>query len=148
MNARNWVRIILCGWVTGVGWYVLSVVSLSVFNSNLLTTLQSSSAYPRWDGSVFFLIDLLMGIWAIWFYSLVRTSRSFTAAATVTGISWWAIKSLQSLKWFGQGFAPPVVAIVPLVTTFVAIILAVFVGAWLYDKVELRAKISAAAEST
>lgn len=137
MRYTHWIRIVLCGIVAGVVWFLLSAVSLSLFAQDFVVYVRTAAPYPRWDGVFFFAIDLMMGIWAMWLYSAIapRYGAKATTAATA-GVAWWTLKSLQSAKWVGVGFAPQAVVLIPLATTLVAIVVATVVGAWLYDRVD------------
>lgn len=137
MRYTNWIRIVLCGIVAGVVWFLLSALFLSLFAQDFVVYVETGGPYPRWDGVFFFAIDLMMGIWAMWLYSAIapRYGAKPTTAA-IAGVVWWTIKSLQSAKWVGLGFAPQGVVLIPLATTLVAIVVASVVGAWLYDRVD------------
>ena len=130
----NWVRVILCGLVTGVIWFLLSVVALTFFGQALIEALQHLQPYPRQNGFFFFGIDLLMGIWALWVYSSIRARYSSTITTAISvGFAWWLIKSLQSAKWAGLGLVTLNAALAPLVATLPATMLATIVGTWLYE---------------
>lgn len=143
MQKMNWIRIVLCGWVTGVVWFSLSMLSLgfarAVLSQELLELIEVGGPHERWDGSISFGIDLAMGIWTMWLYSVIASkNRNGPVAASVAAVAWWTIKSLQSAKWAGLGFLPLNAGlIVPLATTLVSMVVATVIGAWLYDKVEL-----------
>ena len=80
-----------------------------------------------------------MGIWAMWLYSAIAPRYGARpATAALVGVAWWTIKSLQSAKWAGLGFAPPgvVVLIALAATSLVAAVVASMAGAWLYDRVD------------
>ena len=131
---RNFIRVTLCGLVTGVVWFLLSGVVLLIFGQALMDALQSVQALPRRGGLFFFSIDLLMGIWALWFYTAIRSRYGPGAkTAIITGVGWWCIKSLQSAKWAALGFVRPNGALALLAATLPATIAAAFVGAWLYE---------------
>jgi multidrug transporter EmrE-like cation transporter len=137
----KWIRIILCGFVTGVVWYILATVPLFFFARDLLTAIERGVAYPKWDGGILFAVDLLMGIWAVWLYTAVVSrygARPGTAA--IAGVAWWFIKSLQSAKWAGMGLIPARVILIPLSTTLVAAVAASMAGAWLYERVDKPAR--------
>ena len=137
MRGTNWFRVVLCGFVAGVVWYLLSALSLALFAQDFLVLVQNGGPYPRSGGVFFFVIDLMMGIWAVWLYSAIAPrygARPRTAA--IAGVAWWLIKSLQSAKWVGLGLLPQGVALIPLATTLVAVLVASALGAWLYDRVD------------
>ena len=80
------------------------------------------------------LVNLAMGIWAMWLYAAIRQRyRTAARAAVVTGAVWWIIVTLQSSKWVAAGFAPANAAIAPGAAGLPAIVAAVLIGAWLYE---------------
>ena len=129
----NWIRILLCGLVVGVVWFLLSAVALALVGGDFFEAVQGGRLHAPRDGLYFFAIDLAMGIWAMWLYAAIRPRcASGPKAAVVAGFAWWFIKSLESAKWVGLGFVPLSVTPALLAATLPAPILAVFVGAWLY----------------
>ena len=78
---------------------------------DFMAVVETGDPHTRWGGGIYFGIDLMMGIWTMWLYSAIAPRYGAEAkAAAIAGIAWWAIKSLQSE-----------------------------IGAWLYQKVEMRA---------
>jgi hypothetical membrane protein len=119
--------------VSGVVWHLLSAIVLVLIGRDFLEAVQGGRLHAQSSGLFFFAIDLAMGIWAMWFYAVIRERyRSEPEAAAVVGFAWWFMKSLQSAKWVGLGFVPIKVTLVPLVATLPLPMLAVLVGAWLY----------------
>lgn len=93
--------------------------------------------YPRWAGALFFAIDLMMGIWAVWLYSAIAPRYGAgPRTACIAGVAWWIIKSLQSAKWVGIGLIPRRVVLIPLATTLVVAVVASVLGGWIYDRVD------------
>ena len=137
MRRTDWIRIVLCGYVAGVLWFLVSVVFLSFFAPNFVTSVQQGAPYADWGGAFSFGVDVAMGIWAVWLYAAIAPrygARPSTAA--LVGVAWWTIKSLQSAKWAGLGFLQPDGALIGLATaSLVAAVAASIVGAGLYDKV-------------
>ena len=131
------IRIVLCGFVTGVVWHVLSAQALYLLAPDFAASLWSVAPHPPRGGAFFFAIDLMMGIWAVWLYSAIAPRyRARAGAAAVVGIAWWALKTLQSAKWAGLGFVEPGAGLVGLaVLPLPATLTASWVGAWLYDRV-------------
>jgi hypothetical protein len=131
----DWARVLLCGFVAGVVWHLLSAALLAWFGGDLLDAVQSGRRYAPRGGLYFFSVDLAMGVWAVWLYAAIRprTSRAPKAAA-VAGLAWWLLKSLESAKWLALGFIAPNVVLAPLVATLPAVVLAALVGAWLYGE--------------
>ena len=137
MRGTHWIRVVLCGVVAGVVWYLLSALFLSLFAQDLVAFIQRGGAYPRSGGALFFIIDLMMGIWAVWLYAtIVPRYGAKPSTAAIVGVAWWILKSLQSAKWVGLGLLPRGVILIPLATTLVAVLVASVLGAWLYDRVD------------
>ncbi len=137
MRGSRWIRLVLCGFVAGVVWNVLSAVFLYLFAPGFVASVQRSAPYSRWGGEFFFGVDVVMGIWAMWLYSAIapRYGAGPTTAA-IAGVACWTIKGLQSAKWAGLGLVPPgSVLVVLAATSLVAVLGASVVGGWLYDKV-------------
>ena len=138
--STNSIRVLLCGFVAGVVWFLLSAFFLSLFAENLVTFVKRGGGYPRWDGGVFFAIDLMMGIWAVWLYSAIAPRYGAgPRTAAIVGVAWWIIKSLQSAKWVGIGLIPQDLVLVPLATTLVAAVVASVAAAWIFDRVNMPA---------
>ena len=138
MRGTAWMRIVLCGFVTGVVWFLVSVVFLSFLAPDFVTSAQQGAPYSDWGGAFFFGVDVAMGIWAVWLYSAIapRYGAKPTTAALV-GVAWWTIKSLQSAKWAALGFVQPTGVLIGLaLASLVAAVVASMVGAGLYDKVD------------
>ena len=136
MKNPNWLRITLCGFVTGVVWHLLSVVFLAIFAPDFAGAVQRTAPYPAQGGGFFYAIDLLMGVWAVWLYSVIapRYGATLTTAA-IAGAAWWILKTLQSAKWAGLGFVALGSNLLPLgVATLAAALVASMIGTWLYRK--------------
>jgi len=137
MRGTSWILLALCGFVAGVVWNLFSAVFLYLFAPDFVASVQRGAPHPPWGGGFFFVVDVVMGIWAMWLYSAIAPrygTRPTTAA--IAAVAWWTIKSLQSAKWAGLGFVPQGVGLIPLAAmSLVAAVVAVAVGARLYDKV-------------
>lgn len=146
-KVTNWIRLVLCGFVAGVAWNLLSVVFLSLFAPDFVASMQRIAPHSRLGGEFFFAIDVAMGIWAVWLYSAIAPrygARPITVV--IAGGAWWILKTLQSAKWAGLGFVELSPGLLPLgVATLTATLLASAVGAWLYRKVSESSPKSVAA---
>ncbi len=137
MKGTNWIRLVLCGFVAGVVWNLLSVVYLSFFAPDFVASVQRSAPHPHLGGEFFFAVDVVMGVWAVWLYSAIapRYGARLTTVV-IAGTAWWILKTLQSAKWAGLGFVELGPDLLPLgVATLVATVLASAAGAWLHSKV-------------
>ncbi len=137
MRGTDWMRIVLCGFVAGVVWF-LSVVCLTFLAPDSVSSIQQGAPYAEWGGAFSFGVDVAMGIWAVWLYSAItpRYGAKPTTAALV-GVAWWTLKSLQSAKWAGLGFVQPNGVLIGLaLASLIAGVVASMVGAGLYDKVD------------
>jgi hypothetical protein len=146
-RAANSIGLVLCGFVAGVTWHLVSVVFLSLFAPDFVASVQKSAPHPGLGGEFFFAVDVAMGIWAVWLYSAIAPrygARPITVA--IAGVAWWILKTLQSAKWAGLGFVELSPGLLPLgVATLTATLLASAVGAWLYRKVSESSRKSVAA---
>jgi hypothetical protein len=141
MKRATWLRVALCGLVAGVVWYLLTVVSITLSAPDLIASVQSRAPHPSRGGGFFFALDLLMGIWAVWLYAaLAPRYGARPTTAVIAGIAWWTMKTLQSAKWAGLGFVEFTKGLIPVgAMTLVAAVLASMAGAWLYNRVAVRA---------
>ena len=62
MRGTNWIRLVLCGFVAGVVWNLLSAVSLYLFTPDFVVSLQRGAPHPPRGGAFFFAVDVMMGI--------------------------------------------------------------------------------------
>jgi len=141
MRPAIWLRVALCGLVAGVVWYLLTVASIALSAPELIASVQSRAPHPGRGGGFFFALDMFMGIWAVWLYSVLTPrygARPTTAA--IVGVAWWTMKTLQSAKWAGLGFVEFNMGLVPIgALSLAAALLASMAGAWLYDRVDAPA---------
>jgi hypothetical protein len=136
MKRYEWIRLVLCGFVAGVVWNLISVVFLSLMAPSFVASVQEGAPHPPLGGEFFFGVDIAMGMWAVWLYSAITPrygARPVTAA--IVGVAWWLLKTLQSAKWAGLGFVEIGADLLPLgALTLAATVLASGVGAFLYGK--------------
>jgi hypothetical protein len=147
MKGTNWIRLVLCGFVAGVVWNLVSVAFVVILAPDVVASVQRSAPHPSLGGEFFFAVDLAMGIWAVWLYSaIVPRYGARPTTVAIVGVAWWILKTLQSAKWAGLGFVALSPDLLPLgVATLATTVLASAVGAWLYRKVSESAAESAAA---
>jgi hypothetical protein len=133
----NWPRLLVCGMIAGFIWTLLSFAILSLLGDDFFMAVGGGrlrAPGPTMHMLLFF-ISLACGVWAIWLYLSIRPRFSSTLqAAIVAGFGWWIISSLQSFKWIIIGEVPFTTVLLPFVMTLPAMILAIFLGAWLYEK--------------
>lgn len=132
----HWIRVLLCGLVTGVLWYLLSAISLALVGRDFVEAVLGTRE-GRAGTWLFVGVDLAMGVWATWLYVVIRPHYGAGAkTAVIAGFAWWFIKTLQSAKWAGLGFVPlPANSLIgPLLGTLVAAVVATVTGAWLYER--------------
>lgn len=137
VKSRKILVLVLCGMVTGVLFYVLTGLALALFAERALSVLATAPTQPRLSGSFFLTVDVLMGTWVMWLYTvLAGRHRAGMKTALVAGFAWWAMKTLQSANWVGLGFVPLQFVPVPLATSLVCAVVATGVGAALYDSAQ------------
>lgn len=142
---RTCLKIVSCGAIAGVVLFLSVGLSVSLFASQAIGYLHDAAPFPKRGGGWFMAMDLMMGVWFMWNYSMIRPRyRTMWAAAIATGLSWWVIKSLQSAHWIGLGFAS--ISVVPSLAfcSLLSVMTASFAGAYLFD----RTIVSAATESS
>jgi hypothetical protein len=136
MKGSNTLAIILCGLVTGVLFFLLTVVTVTVFARDFLSELQTAPRYPKLGGLWFLAADLLMGVWVIWLYAVLAARRGpGLRTGVIAGFAWWAMKALQSAHWVGLGFVPSTILVGPFITSLISAMVAAATGAMLYDMV-------------
>ena len=137
MNKQRWGRIVLCGFICGVAWTLLSAVLVGLIGQEFIAAVSRdrlTPIAPATRGLVFGL-TVAAGVWAIWLYVSIRQLYgSRLKTAVVVGVAWWIIAGMQSAKWMALGSVsasssvPLAIAILP------AMIAAVMLGAWLYER--------------
>ena len=140
MKNPNRIRIVLCGFVAGVVWHLISLVFLAATAPDFVASIQRAAPYQAQGGAFFFAVDVLMGVWAMWLYSAIAppSGVKLTTVATV-GVAWWTLKTLQSAKWAGLGFVAIGPGLFPLgVVTLGATLVASGIGACLYSMANPR----------
>jgi hypothetical protein len=137
MKMTHGIRLVLCGFVAGVVWHLLSVVFISVFAPDFMVSVQGTAPHQAYGGLFFYAVDLVMGIWAVWLYSAIApTYGNGATSLVVAGVAWWILKTLQSAKLAGLGFVTLSPTLLPVgAATLVAAVLASVAGAWLFRKV-------------
>lgn len=131
----TWIQVLVCGFIAGAVWTLLSVVVVMLVGGDFFESLprlrQESSASQ--SGLLLLVSNFIAAIWAIWLYlALHERFRPAAKRAVVVGVAWWALQSLQSLKWLVVVGAT-LSSVVPLViATLPAMILSVGAGAWAY----------------
>ena len=135
MGKINWGRVVLCGIVAGLAWTVLSSIVTVFFAKDFVAAVPGGRLSAPSGGLVAFLfmVNLVMGIWAMWLYAAIRPRYGpGPKTAVATGFAWWVITSLTDATWASFGFVVPKAVLAPMVASLPAIIIAAVVGAWLY----------------
>jgi hypothetical protein len=137
MGRINWGRVLLCGLVAGLVWTLLSSVLTTFVGYDFVAAVPGGRlSAPRVGLVVFlFIVNLVMGIWAMWLYAAIRPGYGpGPKTAAVAGFSWWVISSLIDATWGTFGFVPPKVLLAPMAASLPALIVAAVVGAWRYKE--------------
>ena len=139
MSSVNWPRIILCGFIAGVAFTLLSAVVVGTLGSEFLASAEVRAATGdgmTGTGSGLYLATVFAGFWAMWLYAVVRPRFTSRIGAVVTvSLAWWIIASVQSLKWILL-LGIPLSACLPLTGNLVTTMIAVFVGSALFGDVQ------------
>ena len=135
MGKINWARVAPCGILAGLVWIVLSSITTAFVASDFEAAVSGGRLSAPTDDSIAFLfiVNLVMGIWAMWLYAAIRPRYGpGPKTAVVTGLSWWVIGSLIDATWAFFGFVVPRAVLASMAGSLPAIIIAAVVGARLY----------------
>ena len=134
MSNINWGRVFLCGILTGVAWYLLSLlVFLFVINGTAYAAAAEAAHRPNLFPALPFVLFLAMGIWAMWLYASIRPRYGpGPKTALMTGVALWLIAVLEVSKLVVVGFFPPHLFLMPVATALPVVLLSTLVGAWTY----------------
>ena len=137
MKVEGWGRVVLCGLICGIAWALFAAVLVGFIGQEFIAAVSRhrvDSVSPATHGMLFGL-TVAAGIWAMWLYASIRKSYgSGLKSAVVVGVAWWVIAGMQSAKWIALGLVsagssmPLAIGILP------AMIGAVILGAWLYER--------------
>jgi len=129
---------VLCGFIAGVVFTLLTAVLVGVAGREFLFAAGTHAAAGEGTvrtGLALYLATIAAGIWAMWLYAAIRPAfASRSGAVVAASLAWWAIASLQSLKWILL-LGIPLRACLPLAANVVPTAIAVFIGALLLGEV-------------
>ena len=139
MGKINWGRVLLCGLLAGVVWFVLGGLIYALVGKDFAAAVQAvgGGVPPTSAGSLVFLVILnfAIGFWTMWLYAAIRPRYGpGPKTAAVAGLALWVFGSLTDAIWGSFGVIPLGVLLTPVVATLPVIILATMVGAWLYKE--------------
>ncbi len=135
MGKINWGRLVVCGLVTGLVWSLLSLVLLVLAGEDMVTAVPKLSAPTGGLLGFALMVNLGMGIWAMWLYAAIRPRYGpGPKTAAVAGFAWWVIYCLAKANWGPFGLVSTKGLMVLLAATLPALILAILVGARQYEE--------------
>jgi len=78
MGKINWGRVVLCGIVAGLAWTVVSSIITAFVERDFVAAVPRGRLSAPSGGLIAFLfiVNLVMGIWAIWLYAAIRPQSS------------------------------------------------------------------------
>ncbi|MFZ9348930.1 MAG: hypothetical protein ACO25T_03240 [Arenimonas sp.] len=137
MRSLDWSRIILCGFVAGVTFTLLTAVLVGTFGSEFFASVGAHATGGSTNtGPALYFATVAAGLWAMWLYAVVRPRFSNKIRAVIAvSLAWWLIACLQSLKWVLL-LDIPLSACLPLSWNLVPTAIAVFIGSTLFDSVQ------------
>jgi len=134
MSGFSSIRIIVAGLLTGLVWTLLSATLVSIFASDLYSAAPRLTNPGRGLMVFSLLINLAMGIWAMWLFAALRPRyRSRTRTVLATSIAWWVIYCLAKANWGPYGMVSTKVLVLVLALALPALLVAVVVGARFQD---------------
>jgi hypothetical protein len=134
MAKTNWARLLLCGILTGVSWYLLSlVVFVYLLGGTAYAAAVESAHRPRLFPALPFILYLVAGIWAMWFYVSIRPRYGAgPKTAALTAVALWFVLALEGLRLAAVGFFPISLLGSAVASALPVILAASLVGAWAY----------------
>lgn len=144
MNSQTWFRIILCGFVVGVTFTLLTAVLVGTVGGEFLAAVGAHAAAQGDStntGPGLYFATVAAGLWVMWLYAVVRPRVASTPGAVIrVSLAWWFIASLQSLKWVLL-LDIPLSACLPLAWNFVPTVIAVSIGSGLFGRVHSKGPV-------
>jgi len=135
MGRINWGRVLLCGLVAGLLWSLLSLTLLVLVGGDLINAVPRLNAPSRGLFVFSLLVNLAMGIWAMWLYAAIRPRYGpGPKTAAVAGFAWWVMYSLAKANWGPFGLVSPKALVSLLAATLPALIVTAVIGAWPYEE--------------
>jgi hypothetical protein len=116
-------------------WTVLTSLITAFFSKEFVAAVPGGRLTTPPHGMVAFLLvlNLLMGMWAMWLYAAIRPRYGpGIKAAAIAGFAWWFIAVIDDSTWGSLGFVSPHALLVPVATSLPALVIAAVAGAWLY----------------
>ena len=110
MRKINRRRVVLCGIVAGLVWTVLSSLVTAFVARDFVAAVPGGRLSATSSGLIpfLFIVNLAMGIWAMWHYAAISPRYGpGPKTAVATGFSWWVISSLIDVTWGSFGFVAP-----------------------------------------
>jgi hypothetical protein len=131
----NWPRVVVCGVISGIVWTVLTSLMTAYLSKDFVAAVPGGRLLKPPGGLVAFLfvVNLVMGIWAMWLYAAIRPRYGpGPKTALITGCSWWAISSCIDATWGSLGFVAPSAVLPASAESLPALIIAALAGARFY----------------
>ncbi len=135
MGKINWGRVFLCGLVAGLLWSLLSLTPLVLVGGDLISAVPRLAAPSRGLFVFSFLVNLVMGTWAMWLYAAIRPRYGpGLQTAAVAGFAWWVMYSLAKANWGPFGLVSTRALAYLLAASLPALVVTAVIGAWPYEE--------------
>ena len=137
MGKMNWVRVLLCGVLTGAVWYILSlfIFVFALGGTDFGAAVEAARVDRTTLAVLPFVLNIVMGIWVMWLYAAIRPHLGpGPKTAAVAAFALWIIASLEASKFGALGFIPLKLLLVPVSVALPVVTVAVLAGAWLYKE--------------
>jgi magnesium-transporting ATPase (P-type) len=140
MSKMNLKRVFLGGLLAGVVIIVLGFASYFVYLGDAWKPTMESLGYPMQETAWMYIFSIIgsfvVGILAIWLYAAIRPRFGGSPrTALLTGFIFWILSGLLPYLSFGStGMFPADLLILDSLTYLVIMIIATFLGAWIYQE--------------
>ena len=122
--------VLFCGFVGGLLLSLTKNVLHSLFASSTVSHLKTL-ATDSYGSTYFFCLDLLIGVWIVWIFSLLK-QYPFQQRWLITALACWSLKLLQSGHWVGLGLVPDSHLIILIIISIISSFLATLLSCKLY----------------
>ena len=148
MGKINWIRVVLCGLLTGVVWGVLYALALPLVGRDFLTALPGGHDVPavlpgghHIPGTsaamrgIIMIMPFALGISAMWLYVAIRPRYGLgPKTALIAGFALWFFGTWVDTFWAALGAVPIGALAGPVGASLPIALVAVVVGAWPYKE--------------
>ena len=136
MGKTNWKRVLLGGLLAGIVLFVLGNAAWVIYLGKPWSSATEALGYPYPSRAI--VLQLVVGIFAIWLYSAIRPRYGAgPKTAVVAGVAFWVMSALFANISLGfAGLFPANLLLIESLTSLFLYVVATLAGAWIYKEQE------------